>query len=202
MTIHPTPPTPSQRLQSLRPYLIGALLATLLMSAFVSASEGCHKVRITYDELGLLHGWGSAAAIDKHELLTCAHVVESGRVVEIEVDGEWHKCKVVKVDPENDLALLKADIELPKRLKLAKPDKLTAQGHPMGKSLAKVDGTIREFFSTLDVAPGMSGGPVTNDKGELCGIVRATLADPIARKPLPNTGICVGIGHIREFLGK
>ena len=99
---------------------------------------------------------------------------------------EYFDAEVVFIDPKNDLALLKVDIEnIVKAVKLSGKDvavgeKVFTIGNSKGEGLLIVDGIVgdrnRKFketpvfiFNAL-VTHGCSGGPVFNDQGEVCGV--------------------------------
>ncbi len=98
---------------------------------------------------------------------------------------DYEKLSVVYIDPKNDLALLKENTTSATPLKLATKlpeigETVVAIGNSIGQGLNIVNGIIgdtnRDFqghpaflFNAL-VAHGCSGGPVFNDKGEVCGV--------------------------------
>ena len=99
---------------------------------------------------------------------------------------DYKKLDVVYVDSKNDLALLKENVKTPiKPLKLAEKlpeigESIVAIGNSKGDGLSVVNGIVgdtdREFmghsaflFNAL-VSNGCSGGPIFNDRGEVCGV--------------------------------
>lgn len=98
---------------------------------------------------------------------------------------DYKKLSIVYIDPKNDLVLLKENTNSATPLKLATKlpeigENVVAIGNSIGQGLNIVNGIIgdtdREFlghpaflFNAL-VAHGCSGGPVFNDKGEVCGV--------------------------------
>ncbi len=120
------------------------------------------------------------------------------------------EAKVVYMEAGNDLALLhvsseerycpvlfaKKDVEI--------GDKLFAIGNSRGDGLNLLDGIVgdvnRKFkttpaflFNAL-VTHGCSGGPVFNDKGEVCGITVGGATDA------PGMNFAIPISSLREFL--
>jgi len=141
-------------------------------------------------------GSGSGAIIDKSGIiLTNNHVVESAEKVYVTLSDETqHEGKVIGVDLENDLALVKIDPEdrdlqiIPfgssNNLKVGQ--KVLAIGNPyglertlstgivsgLGRPLKNEDGhIIRDMIQTdASINPGNSGGPLLNSHGEMIGI--------------------------------
>ena len=152
--------------------------------------------RSTIVEVLIDGGHGSGTVIDKHHILTAKHVVIDQKDEDVFIklsDGDKLKAKIVWVSGEgHDIALLSTDEELPYRATVdcagAKiGDEVTGIGYPFsmemissklyvsgdrytgkgGVKVAPLDGTL---------LPGMSGGGVFNDKGEVVGVVTALLA--------------------------
>lgn len=113
-----------------------------------------------------------------------------------------YSAKVVQTDQENDLAIIKIDDPAFKGLDSIcysfKPGgtvevgtSVFTLGFPlalsgMGKEIKFTDGkvssktgynnSINSYQTTIPVQPGNSGGPVFNDKGQLVGIIHATVS--------------------------
>jgi S1-C subfamily serine protease len=146
-------------------------------------------------------------------ILTNYHVIAgAARLVVTFYDGSESEASVLSVQPEKDLAVIRAK-SLPDDLPpatlgssrdLAPGDEVVAVGFPFGigpsVSAGVVSGLNREFVSAeskqdldhliqFDAAanPGNSGGPLVNMDGEVVGIVTAIL-NPA------KTGTFVGIG--------
>jgi len=138
------------------------------------------------------HRWGAGAGIvwDANGLiLTNNHVV--GRhtpVVVLQNDGEYES-KLVARDPDVDLALLSIDATGLTPLKLAPTsprvgEMVFAFGHPWGQRNTVTRGIVSALLtaqnrrgdklpivrSDAPLAPGNSGGPLVNAKGEVVGI--------------------------------
>jgi serine protease Do len=123
-------------------------------------------------------------------ILTNAHVVQDAAEVTVKLtDRREFKAKVVGVDPQTDVAVLKINATKLPVVKLGSSDDLkvgewvVAIGSPYGfentvtsgivsaKSRALPDGTYVPFIQTdVAVNPGNSGGPLFNLKGEVVGI--------------------------------
>jgi serine protease Do len=137
------------------------------------------------------HGIGSGFIVSADGIvLTNAHVVQNASEVMVKLtDRREFKAKVIGVDPQTDVAVLKIDAKNLPAVKLAKTDDVrvgewvVAIGSPFGfentvtsgivsaKSRALPDGSYVPFLQTdVAVNPGNSGGPLFNMKGEVIGI--------------------------------
>jgi serine protease Do len=141
---------------------------------------------------------GSGVIVDrKGFILTNNHVVDQATKIQVQLNGETTKynAKVVGVDEETDLAVIK--IEPPKELPVAKlgnsdgvqvGDWVLAIGSPFGLNATVTAGIIsakdrggvgRQFqkFLQTDAAinPGNSGGPLVDLAGEVIGINTAII---------------------------
>ena len=124
-------------------------------------------------------------------ILTNNHVIEEADEIQIALrDGRNAQAIVVGSDPESDLAVLKADLNLPPVITLGESDKLRvgdvvlAIGNPFGVGQTVTMGIISatgrdrlgintfENFIQTDAAinPGNSGGALINVLGQLVGI--------------------------------
>jgi len=146
---------------------------------------------------------GSGVIVDsKGYILTNRHVVEKADRIRVKLQddppGTLHDAKVIGVDQETDLAVIKIDTD--KSLPIAKlgnsdgmqvGDWVLAVGSPFGLSETVTAGIVsakgrnivpnRQFqtFIQTDAAinPGNSGGPLVNMAGEVIGINTAILTD-------------------------
>lgn len=152
-------------------------------------------------------GVGSGVVIsDEGVILTNLHVVQGAQRIQVTfADGLESEAVVIGVQPENDLAVIKA-LRLPDDLQpatlgssqnLQPGDEVVAVGFPFGigpsVSAGVVSGLNRSFGSEgetmmrgliqADAAanPGNSGGPLINMAGEVVGIVTAILNPTSAR---------------------
>jgi serine protease Do len=123
-------------------------------------------------------------------ILTNAHVVENADEVTVKTtDRREYTAKVVGVDGQTDVAVLKIDAKNLPTVQLGNPDKLrpgewvVAIGSPFGfensvtagivsaTSRAMPGGNYTPFIQTdVAVNPGNSGGPLFNMNGEVVGI--------------------------------
>ncbi|PUE50872.1 peptidase S1 [Limnohabitans sp. 2KL-1] len=152
-------------------------------------------------------GVGSGVVIsDEGVILTNLHVVQGAKRIQVTfADGLESEAQIIGVQPENDLAVIKAK-RLPDDLQpatlgssqnLQPGDEVVAVGFPFGigpsVSAGVVSGLNRQFGSEdktmmrgliqADAAanPGNSGGPLINMAGEVVGIVTAILNPTSAR---------------------
>lgn len=141
-------------------------------------------------------GAGSGTIIDEEgHVLTNYHVVEDADSLSITLaDGSEYEGKIIGIDPENDLAVVKFN---PKGKKLViipfgssadlnVGQKVLAIGNPFGLERTLTQGIvsalgrpiktgsgliIKETIQTdASINPGNSGGPLINSKGEMIGV--------------------------------
>jgi S1-C subfamily serine protease len=145
-----------------------------------------------------LRGIGSGFFITKDGyLLTNFHVVKKSNKVEVKYKGENFIARVVTVDEENDLALLKvsgtdfAPLAISHRDPADLGEEVFTIGFPnvemQGLQPKYTDGKISSLYGMQDdateyqisvpVQPGNSGGPLCDVNGEVVGIVVARLDD-------------------------
>jgi S1-C subfamily serine protease len=164
--------------------------------------------------------------IDNGTILTNLHVVWGSRNIRVRFsNGHESNAKVINLQPENDLAVLKAS-SLPDDLQAAtirstsdlQPgDQVIAIGHPFGVgpsvSGGVVSGLNREFrdpdgnrlltnLIQFDAAanPGNSGGPLVTMDGHVVGIVTAVL-NPTEARTFIGIGFAVPIENAAAAAG-
>jgi serine protease Do len=140
-------------------------------------------------------GLGSGLIVSADGLiLTNAHVVKDADEITVNLsDKRSFKAKVIGVDPESDIAVLKIEATGLPVVKMADSDKLRvgeivlAVGNPFGFDQTVTQGIVSakgrsnvgiigyEDFIQTDAAinPGNSGGPLVNIEGEVVGITTA-----------------------------
>jgi len=166
---------------------------------------------------------------DKGDILTNLHVIRStDRWVVTFWDGSKSDAQVVNVQPENDLAVIRAK-KAPDDLKpatlastsgLNPGDTVVAVGFPFGLgpsvSSGVISGLKRAFVDPdrkdgaarlsnliqFDAAvnPGNSGGPLVNRDGEVVGIVTA-LFNPTGQKVFAGMAFAVPIENAAKAVG-
>ncbi|MBN1346671.1 MAG: trypsin-like peptidase domain-containing protein [Phycisphaerae bacterium] len=154
-------------------------------------------------------------------IVTNAHVVARSTDSKItfadEHEGKAHPARVVTMDREHDLAVLKIDTDRPlPYLPLGRSDDLMigetvlAIGNPLGYHHTVTTGVIGALHRTLEfgssvkysdliqtdaaINPGNSGGPLLNINGELIGINTAIRGDA------QNIGFAIPVDHLRRLL--
>jgi serine protease DegQ len=135
-------------------------------------------------------GLGSGVIVDRDGyIVTNYHVVQDASELAVALpDGSLHATRIVGVDPESDIALLKIDadglqaIELADIEDVAAGDVVLALGNPMGVGQTVTQGIVSavvrkslqpiENFIQTDAAinPGNSGGALIDTAGRLVGI--------------------------------
>jgi len=146
---------------------------------------------------------GSGVIVDsKGYIVTNRHVVEKADRIRVKIEGEaesiLHDAKLIGMDQETDLAVIKIDVD--HALPVAKlgnsegmqvGDWVLAVGSPFGLSETVTAGIVsakgrnivrqRQFQSFIQtdaaINPGNSGGPLVNMAGEVIGINTAILSD-------------------------
>ena len=172
-------------------------------------------------------GIGSGVVVvDNGTILTNLHVVlGASKLKVIFFDGLESDATVIGIQPENDLAVLKA-AKLPDDMKpaalrstqdLAPGDDVVAVGFPFGigpsASAGVISGLKREYRSSdgkriltnliqFDAAanPGNSGGPLVTMDGEVVGIVTAIL-NPTDQRVFIGIGFAVPIENAAAAAG-
>jgi S1-C subfamily serine protease len=175
------------------------------------------------DERGVGTG---VVIVDNGTILTNLHVVHGARRIKVVfADGLESDADIIGLQPENDLAVLKAR-RIPDDLiaatmrstgDLAPGDRVTAVGYPFGigpsVSHGVISGLKREFRSPegqriltnliqFDAAanPGNSGGPLVTDDGEVVGIVTA-IYNPTSERFFVGIGFAVPIENAAQAAG-
>ena len=164
--------------------------------------------------------------IDNGTILTNLHVIHGAKRIKVTfMDGSESDAVVLSVQPQNDLAVLRAktipdDLEaatMRSTADLAPGDQVLAVGFPFGigpsVSAGVVSGLKREFRSPegaqmltnliqFDAAanPGNSGGPLVTMDGEVVGIVTAIL-NPSRQRVFIGIGFAVPIENAAGAAG-
>jgi S1-C subfamily serine protease len=164
-------------------------------------------------------GLGSGVIVNAAgDILTCLHVVNGATEIQVTfADGTQSSAQVTTSQPENDIAVLKAD-QLPAQVVpavLGNPkamhigDEAYAVGNPFGlydsMSAGVISGFDREFQSPnnsqpltgliqIDTAvnPGNSGGPLLNRAGQVIGIIEG-IVNPTGENFFIGIGFAVPI---------
>ena len=159
-------------------------------------------------------------------LVTNAHVVAGCKAVTVEAaDGARGAARLLGLDSENDLALLRADI-VPKEVadfaSLREPiidepvavigfplhgrvaiKPIMVTGHVLARARARRGQTSR-FRLKADVRRGNSGGPVLDAQGLVIGVVAAKVHTPrtfqATGRLLRDVGVAIAPGTVFAFL--
>ena len=127
-------------------------------------------------------------------LLTCAHCVNGAESIQISSGEKSWEAKVIDLNVDRDLAILKMDakdlpaVSLGKEVKVELAQDVRAVGYPLSDMLGdsvkisrgSIAGFIKQGFGEsmqIDVAvnPGNSGGPLVDENGSVIGVVNAKL---------------------------
>ena len=160
------------------------------------------------------------------EILTNAHVVAGAEEVHVRFSGntEPTPATVIASDPDNDLALLRVDIDAelpaatladPASIKIGDPVvaigfALDLDGDPTVTAgiVSALDRTLSiSTTEALDgliqtdaaISSGNSGGPLVNSAGQVIGINTA-VAESDAQRATTNVGFAIGVGEALDVL--
>lgn len=148
-------------------------------------------------------------------ILTAAHVVEGADAIKVTyADGRTSRAVVAGANAKQDIAVL-TPAELPETVVpavlgggLAVGDDVVAIGNPLGLTASTTSGVVSglgrvargesgEISGLIQfdaaVNPGSSGGPLTNDRGQVAGVIVA-LANPTDAGTFIGIGFAVPIG--------
>ena len=137
------------------------------------------------DANGKVAAFGSGVVIAPDRVITNRHVIEDGASFRVEHDGKKWPAKLVRVDPDHDLAdLFVAGLDAPvvtvlDSSKLAVGETVYAIGAPEGLELTISEGLIsglrdfdkgRVIQTSAAISPGSSGGGLFDSQGRLVGV--------------------------------
>jgi len=154
---------------------------------------------------------------------TNAHVVENAESIKIQISNEIGKfeysAKILLVDNQNDIALIKIEDEkfqglssIPYSLveKAEIGEKAFTIGYPlndvMGTNYKVTDGIVsaisgieddmRYYQVSVPLQPGNSGGPLFNDDGNIIGITSARLNSKAVGANIENVNYAIKISYL------
>ncbi len=160
--------------------LLPSQIYEMIASATVRI-EACNKD-------GVMHGVGSGFFMnDQGEIVTNYHVIAGAYQLKVKLYGgtEYAVTAVKGYDISRDIAILKIDLVGNSYLKASTSsvktgDPVYALGSPLGLDDVFTDGVVSSpskkvngldfIVFTAPVAPGNSGGPLVNSRGEVVGI--------------------------------
>jgi S1-C subfamily serine protease len=156
-------------------------------------------------------GAGSGSVIDREgHLLTNFHVVDGAKEIQVTLfDGRAYRARLIGIDPETDIAVLKIDaskeslfpVAFGSSTNLLVGQRVLAIGNPFGLERTLTTGIISSLDRSLParrtermiksiiqidaaINPGNSGGPLLDGRGLMIGMNTA-----IASKTGENTGV-------------
>lgn len=152
-----------------------------------------------------LKGFGSGFLVSKDGyLITNCHVVRKAKIVRVRTLNGSLNARVLALDPDNDIALLKVEGEFAHVTFAADKTARLGQtvftlGFPMPElqgfspkvtkgvisSLSGIQDDVRMYQIDAAVQPGNSGGPLADERGNIVGVVVARLNDAFVAQ---NTG--------------
>lgn len=125
----------------------------------------------------------------------------------------FKKVKLIALDPDIDLALLRIEEEIGMDIpqlyigesaSLSEGDKVFTIGNPMGLERSTAEGMVSKVNrnmggrlyvqTTAPIAPGNSGGPLFNERGEVIGVVN------MGYVYLDGLGFAIPSKYVQEFL--
>jgi len=132
-------------------------------------------------------------------IATNHHVIDGSSEIFVEINGDDYKCKVVSVDKENDLAVLKVIDDVRFNVvssinsnKSETGSSIFVLGFPyalslLGSEVKLTDGKIssqsgfqgysKTYQISAPIQPGNSGGPLFNDDGDVIGVVSSKFTE-------------------------
>lgn len=195
---------------------IACIIAGLLWLGVTNKTEPAGWALSTLKVMTADGGHGSGVHIGSGLILTAAHVVDGVEHVRVKSShGGTYPATVLWANAAYDVALLDAQLFMVRVSHLscralAVGATLRAIGNPGGLEFITLRGHVSappqrydELASAMildmTIAPGMSGGPVLDSKGEVVGLVNAMMAVPtsllsVSLMPIgyavPGTAIC------------
>jgi S1-C subfamily serine protease len=156
-------------------------------------------------------------------LLTNHHVVEQAKALGVQMGDQSYEARVVEVDPESDLALLKVEGRFrPVAFSSAGQARLGQTVFTVGfpipdlqgsspkvtkgviSSLRGIQDDLRNYQIDAAVQPGNSGGPLADEAGNVLGVVVARLNDQTVMATtgaIPqNVNYAVKASYVMAFL--
>jgi S1-C subfamily serine protease len=166
---------------------------------------------------------GTGIVIDNQgHILTNNHVINGATSVKIELtDGSQYTAKVVGAAPQDDLAVLEADVPAGKLTPATLGDSSTVEtgdaviavGYPFGLEQSVTSGIVsgldrqesgesgRALSGLIQtdaaINPGNSGGPLLNADGEVIGI-NTMIESPV--QAFTGIGLAIPINHAKDLI--
>ncbi|RLT01293.1 MAG: hypothetical protein DWI21_19230, partial [Planctomycetota bacterium] len=150
-------------------------------------------------------------------LVTCAHVVDGAKSIEVQLGGKKYPATVVSTDAARDVAVIRIDaqnltpVALTDSSSVQLGQAVRALGYPLADVLGEnvkvtigsvsglnQEGNSRVFQIDAAINPGNSGGPIVNEAGEVIGVACAKLAGPT----VSTVGFARPINDVKALLQK
>lgn len=145
-------------------------------------------------EKGFSTGTGFFISNDGH-MITNYHVIKNANSINVAIGEKEIEAKIITQDKINDIAIIKVEIPNTESIPIIRSsdssvgEEVFTLGYPLvdvqGKELKATFGRINAMSGLQDdirvmqvdvpIQPGNSGGPLINSKGEVIGIVTATM---------------------------
>ena len=205
-------------------YTIGLAITLTSFPAYAGCKDAIRKVHQSTVEISVSmpydqnqHAFGSGFFYNNY-IITNSHVVNAGihPVVRL-VDGRVAYAKIVADSPRNDIAVLQINGDIPESVQINTntriDNRVIAIGNVDGYGLITLAGNIEAYDqtvalphttlydliqTTIQLAPGASGGPVFNCYGQVVGISDAT----VSRWDGSVMGFAIPIFHVNEIMAK
>lgn len=152
-------------------------------------------------------------------IITNRHVAKAGGLLAVRLSDETeHKAKVIYIDDDQDLALLKIDNPKPLPFVTFTDEQepvpgaqCTALGYPLGNFLSYslqitpgsvssvIDSDSANVVVTCKVNPGNSGGPLVDKYGRVMGIITQKT---FSGTYIESYGKAIAAGRVHKFLDK
>ena len=203
-------------------YTIGLAITLTSVPAYAGCKDAIRKIHQSTVEIAVSlphdqHAFGSGFFYNNY-IITNSHVVNAGShpVVRL-VDGRVAYAKIVADSPKNDIAVLQINGNIPESVQINTntgiDSRVIAIGNVDGYGLITLTGNIEAYDqtvalphttlydliqTTIQLAPGASGGPVFNCYGQVVGISDAT----VSRWDGSVMGFAIPIFHVNEIMAK
>lgn len=187
----------------------------------VERTEGVCSYRVSPQPAGpsiefKQQGTGTAfVATSDGYLVTCSHVVDGAKTIEVLLGGLKYQAVVVSSDRAHDVAVIRINaqnltpVPLTDSNSVQLGQSVRALGYPLsdvlGNNLKVTAGSVsglnqeansRVFQIDAAINPGNSGGPIVNEMGEVIGVASAKLAGP----SVSNVGLARPINDVKLLL--
>ncbi|MGQ9800629.1 MAG: S1C family serine protease [Candidatus Saccharicenans sp.] len=204
-----------------RPGLLAGTIAYLFSSIAFAQTLSIEKIInnalpsvvkiVVYDITGSKRAEGSGFFIGPGKILTNAHVIDRAYSASVQSSLKlYENITIIKRDDDLDLALLLVEdagepaLPLAEASDLRPGQRVLAIGNPLGfdqtvsdgliSAIRGIPGKIQIIQTSAPVSPGSSGGPLLDLKGEVIGVISATVSEG------QNLNFAIGIETLKQFL--